>query len=58
MQIISVDGTAACSSTIDHWNDGVLGNVLPSESIPSFPVLIFREHEVKAITKNQREQQT
>jgi hypothetical protein len=70
MQIISVDGTAACSSTIDHWNDGVLGNVLPSESIPSFRILISREHEgrlearvrvrneVKTITKNQREQQT
>jgi hypothetical protein len=55
MRIISMHRTATCSSTIDHWNDGVLGNVLPMEvshhsNIPifqssSFRILISREHE-------------
>jgi hypothetical protein len=55
MQIISMHRTATCSNTIDHWNDGMLGNVLtigkcPHSGIPIFQslslrVLISREHE-------------
>jgi hypothetical protein len=47
MQIISVDRAAACSSTIDHWNDGVLGNVLPLEVShhSNFPIFVISDFD-------------
>jgi hypothetical protein len=41
MQIISVDRAAAYSSAIDHWNDGMLENVLTIGKCPIIPLFQF-----------------